>query len=111
MRKRFPTGCPIEVPVQERGGLCATGLGLYQSSVSKPTSFVIETTGQPADSFDVIISGPGSTAVPVRCYQQKDGNLLAEFIPNIIGLYIYLVYNWKLFLGLYQVELFNIKGI
>lgn len=75
----------MEVNVHERGGLCASGLGLYQASVSKATSFVIETTGQPADSFDVIISGPGSTAVPVRCYQQKDGNLLAEFIPTMIG--------------------------
>ena len=75
----------MEVNVHERGGLCASGLGLYQSSVNKATSFVIETTGQPADTFDVIISGPGSMAVPVRCYQQKDGNLLAEFIPTIIG--------------------------
>ncbi|KAK9504384.1 hypothetical protein O3M35_010726 [Rhynocoris fuscipes] len=83
----YVSGCPIEIPVQERGGLCASGLGLYQSSINKPTSFVIETTGQPADTFDVIISGPGSIAVPVRCYQQKDGNLLAEFIPNIIGTY------------------------
>ncbi|CAB0009652.1 unnamed protein product, partial [Nesidiocoris tenuis] len=36
--------------------------------------------------FDVIITGPGSSAVPVRCYQQKDGNLLAEFMPSMIVL-------------------------
>lgn len=83
----YVPGCPMEVNVHERGGLCASGLGLYQASVNKATSFVIETTGQPADTFDVIISGPGSMAVPVRCYQQKDGNLLAEFIPTVIGAY------------------------
>ena len=77
--------CPLEVPVQDVGGLSVSGLGLYQSSVGKVNNFVIETTGEPSDSFDVVVSGPGSTAVPVRCYQQKDGNLLAEFTPTATG--------------------------
>jgi len=83
----YISGCPMETQVKDIGGMCASGVGLYQSSAGKITSFVIETTGQPADGFDVIITGPGSTAVPVRCYQQKDGNLLAEFTPSLVGSY------------------------
>ncbi|XP_014240191.1 filamin-A isoform X2 [Cimex lectularius] len=83
----YASGCPIEVPIQDKSGVRAVGLGLYQSSVGKRTSFVIETYGDPSEMFDVIITGPGSSAVPVRCYQQKDGNLLAEFVPSIVGLY------------------------
>lgn len=49
------------------------------------TTFVIETLGHPAKEFDVLITGPQGTAVPVRCYQQKDGNLLAEFTATIAG--------------------------
>jgi len=63
----------------------ATGLGLYQSRAGKVTSFVIETLGHPAKEFDVIITGPQGSAVPVRCYQQKDGNLLAEFTAHSAG--------------------------
>lgn len=65
----------------------ATGLGLYQAKAGKPTSFVIETLGNSSKDFDVVITGPNSTAVPVRCYQQKDGNLLAEFTAQHAGWY------------------------
>lgn len=63
----------------------ATGLGLYQSRAGKVTSFVIETLGHPTKEFDVVITGPQGSAVPVRCYQQKDGNLLAEFTAHTAG--------------------------
>lgn len=63
----------------------ATGLGLYQSCVGKVTSFTIETLGRPGKEFDVVISGPQGNAVPVRCYQHRDGNLLAEFTTNSVG--------------------------
>jgi len=33
----------------------------------------------------VVVSGPGGVAVPVRCYQQRDGNLRAEFTPSSPG--------------------------
>lgn len=65
----------------------ATGLGLYQSCVGKVTSFTIETLGRPGKEFDVVISGPQGNAVPVRCYQHRDGNLLAEFTTNTVGTY------------------------
>ena len=97
------TGCPFEVLVKNPAvgqDVIATGLGLYQSRAGKVTNFVIETLRHPTKDFDVVITGPQGSAVPVRCYQQKDGNLLAEFTalsagqcyvsdPRIIILYIY----------------------
>lgn len=62
-----------------------SGLGLYQSRVGKTTSFAIDTNGKPAREFDVVVSGPGGEALPVRCYQTKGGQLQAEFTINKIG--------------------------
>ncbi|XP_069676636.1 filamin-A isoform X2 [Periplaneta americana] len=83
-------GCPFEVSVKNPAvgqDVIATGLGLYQSRAGKVTSFVIETLGHPTKEFDVVITGPQGSAVPVRCYQQKDGNLLAEFTAHVAGTY------------------------
>ncbi|KAG7158756.1 Filamin-A-like 5 [Homarus americanus] len=83
-------GGPFEVSVLNPAtghAVTATGIGLHQSRVNKPTSFVIETLGQPSKEFDVLITGPQDWAVPVKCYQQKDGNLLAEYTPHIPGTY------------------------
>jgi filamin len=71
----------------------ATGLGLYQSRAGKVTSFVIETLGHPTKDFDVVITGPQGSAVPVRCYQQKDGNLLAEFTAHTAGTVFLVIWN------------------
>lgn len=82
------TGSPLDVTVRGPTGgreVTATGLGLYQSCVGKVTSFTIETLGRPGKEFDVVISGPQGNAVPVRCYQHRDGNLLAEFTTNSVG--------------------------
>ncbi|XP_014471326.1 PREDICTED: filamin-A isoform X4 [Dinoponera quadriceps] len=83
-------GSPLDVTVRGPTGgreVTATGLGLYQSCVGKVTSFTIETLGRPGKEFDVVISGPQGNAVPVRCYQHRDGNLLAEFTTNSVGTY------------------------
>ncbi|KAJ8683635.1 hypothetical protein QAD02_019427 [Eretmocerus hayati] len=83
-------GSPLEVAVRGPTGgreVTATGLGLYQSCIGKVTSFSIETLGRPGKEFDVVISSPQGNAVPVRCYQHRDGNLLAEFTTNSIGSY------------------------
>lgn len=61
------------------------GIGLYQSRVGKTTSFAIDTNGRPAREFDVVVSGPGGEALPVRCYQTKGGHLQAEYTINKIG--------------------------
>ncbi|KAG8281178.1 hypothetical protein J6590_063971 [Homalodisca vitripennis] len=83
-------GCPMEVTVSDPAvgrDVCATGLGLYQSRAGRVTHFTIETAGRPAQEFDVVITGPQGSAVPVRCYQQKDGNLMAEFTAASTGVY------------------------
>ncbi|XP_068905096.1 filamin-A isoform X2 [Tenebrio molitor] len=76
----------LEVPVKGPGNEpWAGGLGLYQARVGKVTSFNIDTLGRSAREFDVVISGPGGSAVPVRCYQTKTGKLQAEFTARETG--------------------------
>ncbi|KAG8237582.1 hypothetical protein J437_LFUL003306, partial [Ladona fulva] len=81
-------GSPLEVavvrdPSTSGKEVSATGLGLYQGRSGQSASFTIETLGRPAEEFDVVVAGPGGAAIPVRCYQQKAGGLLAEFTPTI----------------------------
>ena len=61
------------------------GLTVAGSPNVLQTSLIIETLGVTAQAFDIFVTGPGNTMppvpVPVRCYQQKDKNLLAEFKP------------------------------
>ncbi|XP_055380209.1 filamin-A isoform X2 [Condylostylus longicornis] len=73
----LPSGAGKEISVN--------GLGLYQARSGKTTSFSIDTTGRPAREFDVVVSGPGGQALPVRCYQTKGGHLQAEFTINKVG--------------------------
>ncbi|XP_053675765.1 filamin-A [Anopheles nili] len=65
--------------------ITVNGLGLYQARVGKTTSFAIDTVGHPAREFDVVVSGPGGQALPVRCYQTKGGHLQAEFNVQKVG--------------------------
>ncbi|XP_058054906.1 filamin-A [Anopheles bellator] len=65
--------------------ITVNGLGLYQARVGKTTSFAIDTVGHPAREFDVVVSGPGGQALPVRCYQTKGGHLQAEFTVQKVG--------------------------
>lgn len=83
-------GAPFKIPVRNPAtgqAVTATGIGLHHARVGKAVSFVIETMGRPSKEFDVIITGPHDWAVPVKCYQQKDGNLLAEYTPHTPGNY------------------------
>nr|XP_023019236.1 filamin-C isoform X2 [Leptinotarsa decemlineata] len=86
----FYNGVPkfgvLEVPVKGPGNEpWSGGLGLYQAKVGKVNSFHIETLGRSAREFDVVVSGPTGSAVPVRCYQTKTGKLQAEFTTREIG--------------------------
>lgn len=79
---------PIEIAVHPSGlgkEISVSGIGLYQSRVGKTTAFSIDTMGRPAREFDVVVSGPGGEALPVRCYQTKGGHLQAEFTITKIG--------------------------
>ncbi|XP_072156699.1 filamin-B isoform X2 [Bemisia tabaci] len=83
-------GSPLEVSVTDPAvgrHVCASGVGLYQCRANRVSNFTIETAGRPSVEFDVVITGPQGAAVPVRCYQQKDGNLLAEFTATNTGVY------------------------
>lgn len=80
---------PIEIQVlpspSSAKDITVNGLGLYQSRIGKTTSFSIDTNDRPAREFDVVVSGPGGEALPVRCYQTKGGHLQAEYTMNKIG--------------------------
>ncbi|KAG5896802.1 hypothetical protein JTB14_032047 [Gonioctena quinquepunctata] len=86
----FYNGVPkfgvLEVPVKGPGNEpWSGGLGLYQARVGKVNSFHIETLGRSAREFDVVVSGPTGSAIPVRCYQTKTGKLQAEFTTREVG--------------------------
>ncbi|XP_023302338.2 filamin-B isoform X2 [Lucilia cuprina] len=79
---------PLEINVLPAGAgkeISVSGLGLYQARVGKTTNFAIDTIKRPAREFDVVVSGPGGQALPVRCYQTKSGHLQAEFNINKPG--------------------------
>ncbi len=112
-----PGARPIELPVRDPmagRAVTAAGNGLYQARVGKQTNFVIDTLGRKTSTFDVVVTGPPDAmppyeAVPIRygaiinslrrkknhipylslrrCYQQKDGNLLAEFQTSAVGVH------------------------
>ncbi|XP_063394456.1 filamin-A isoform X1 [Cydia fagiglandana] len=73
------------LPATHGQEVSASGLGLYQAQVGRVASFSIDTLGRPAREFDVVVSGPGSRALPVRCYQTKSGLLQAEYTITEVG--------------------------
>lgn len=80
-------GCPQLVEIRDpKQAIIVHGQGLKSCSPNVPTAFLIETGGfAAAKDFDVIITDPKGSPLPVRCYQQQDGSLLAEFVPAHVG--------------------------
>lgn len=69
--------------------LRVVGLGLYQGICNKKSSFIIDSAGKSSHEFDVVVTGPQHSAVPVQCYQHKNGmNLIVEFTPSKVGMFI-----------------------
>jgi len=93
------SGCPFELKVKNPylgKEILAHGAGLYQCQTGKVDSFIIDTHGANTKLFDVVVAAPQDVAVPVRCYQQKDGNLLAQFTAPVSGAYkIDVLYDGK----------------
>lgn len=91
--------------------ISVNGLGLYQARASKTTSFSIDTNGRAAREFDVVVSGPGGEALPVRCYQTKGGHLQAEYTINKIGQCLIgkLGWHWNVSLVLSRDSPINLK--
>lgn len=48
-------------------------------------SFFIETDEVSANEFDIVVSEPNRSPLPVKCFQQKNGCLLVEWTPKKIG--------------------------
>ncbi len=72
--------------------MTASGAGLYSARVGQDSSFTIDTMGKPSSDLDVVVTGPSDgvppfEAIPVRCYQQKDGRLLADFRTTSAGVH------------------------
>lgn len=80
-------GCPQMVEIRDpTQSIIIHGLALKSCIPSQQATFLIETGGfASAKDFDVIITDPSDSPLTVRCYQQKDGSLLAEFTPTRTG--------------------------
>src|SRR5699024_6075086 len=55
--------------------------------------FFIETDKMSSNEFDIIVSEPNRSPLPVKCYQQKNRCLLVEWIPKKIGSHKIEVYH------------------
>ena len=79
--------CPQLVEIRDpKQTIIVHGQGLKSCVPKAVTSFLIETGGfAAAKDFDVIITDPVGSPLPVKCYQQKDGSLVAEFVPHHVG--------------------------
>ncbi|GFQ94830.1 filamin-A [Trichonephila clavata] len=80
-------GCPQIVEIRDPShSIIAHGSGLKSSQCGKTASFFIETGGfGEAKDFDIIVISPLGSPLPVKCYQQKDGSLLAEWPAQQAG--------------------------
>lgn len=79
--------CPQLVEIRDpKQAIIVHGDGLKYCSPNVATAFLIETGGfAAAKDFDVIITDPKGSPLSVRCYQQQDGSLLAEYVPVNVG--------------------------
>ncbi|CAL1298214.1 unnamed protein product, partial [Larinioides sclopetarius] len=80
-------GCPQIVEIRDPShSIIAHGSGLKATQCGKTASFFIETGGfGEAKDFDIIVISPNGSPLPVKCYQQKDGSLLAEWPAQQAG--------------------------
>uniref|UniRef100_A0A915KZQ5 Actin-binding cytoskeleton protein filamin n=1 Tax=Romanomermis culicivorax TaxID=13658 RepID=A0A915KZQ5_ROMCU len=61
-----------------------TNEGVQQAFVGTPVSFFVRAKF-PGAECNVDVTDPNGGAVPVRCYQQKDGNYRVECTPAVAG--------------------------
>lgn len=80
-------GCPQMVEIRDPSqSIIIHGPALRSCIPGQPATFLIETGGfASAKDFDVIVTDPSGSPLPVKCYQQKDGSLLTEFNPIQTG--------------------------
>lgn len=80
-------GLPQVVEIRDpTHSIIVHGDGLRSAIPGKITTFIIETGGfAAAKDFDVLITDPAGSPLPVKCYQQKDNSLLTEWVPVRTG--------------------------
>lgn len=80
-------GCPQMVEIRDpTKSIIVHGPALKSCVPEEPATFLIETGGfAAAKNFDVIVTDPNGSPLNIKCYQQKDGSLLAEFTPQRTG--------------------------
>lgn len=79
-------GSPFCIAVQAHlESIIIYGEGLKSASPHEKTVFFIETDEMSANDFDIIVSEPNRSPLPVKCYQQKNGSLLVEWMAKKIG--------------------------
>lgn len=87
-------GSPFPINVQAHlESIIIYGEGLKSACPNEKTIFFIETDEISANEFDIIVSEPNRSPLPVKCYQQKNGCLLVEWIPKKIGSHRIEVYH------------------
>lgn len=80
------SGSPFCINVQTHlESIIIYGEGLKSACPNKKTMFFIETDQVSANEFDIVVSEPNRSPLPVKCFQQKNGCLLVEWIPKKIG--------------------------
>ncbi|KAH9526951.1 hypothetical protein DERF_001005 [Dermatophagoides farinae] len=81
-------GSPFIVKVQPAHleSIIIYGEGLKSAHCNERAIFFIESEDLSANDFDIIVTEPITRSpLPVKCYQQKNGCLLVEWLPKKIG--------------------------
>ena len=80
-------GFPQMVEIRDPShSIIVHGNGLKSSIPGENATFIIETGGFAlAKDFDIIVTDPNGSPLPVKCYQQKNGSLLVEWTPIRTG--------------------------
>ena len=81
-------GFPQTVEIRDPShSIIVHGNGLKSSIPGESATFIIETAGFAlAKDFDIIVTDPNGSPLPVKCYQQKNGSLLVEWTPIRTGI-------------------------
>ncbi|KRX89844.1 Filamin-B [Trichinella pseudospiralis] len=81
------SGSPIKVNVLDASSCELAGAGLCNAVVGKTTHFTLDLNQKNAAECNVVITAPDKIAVPVKCFQQKNGQFRVEYTPTIVGQY------------------------
>lgn len=85
----FPRMIAVRDPARH---IIVHGTALKSAPAGKPSRIFIDTAGRySAECFDVIVSSPTNQPCEVKLFAQKDSNLLAQWTPNEIGGFLFII--------------------